>query len=220
MNVSRLLFGASSPLIVDYEESLLRLSLSLVAAIDLGGPARLLDRGKLLSLEDGVVTHADVGFLPCAFSPARRRELHDLAVAEGFRLAPALVDLHSVCASSSRIGDGSFLNASSVVGGASIIGTCVVVNRLVGVGHHCVLSNFSSVGPGATLAGNVRVGEGAVIGAGAVIQPDVRIGDEAVVSAGSVVRRDVAAGSVVAGNPARELKLKPSKTQFWTTTQE
>lgn len=205
---------------MDYEESLQRLSLSLLAVINFGGPLRLFDRGKLLPLEDCVATHADVGFLPCAFFPARRRELHDLAVSEGFRLASALVDPHSVSASSSRIGDGSYLNACSVVGGASIIGTCVVVNRAASVGHHCGLSDFSSIGPGATLAGNVRVGKGAVIAAGAVIQPDVRIGDDAVVSAGSVVRRDVATDSVVVGNPARALRLKPSKTQFWSTTQE
>jgi maltose O-acetyltransferase len=51
----------------------------------------------------------------------------------------------------------------------------------------------------------VRIGRRAFIGARAVILPGVTIGDDAIVGAGSVVRRDVPAGTVVAGNPAREV---------------
>ena len=39
------------------------------------------------------------------------------------------------------------------------------------------------------------------------IEPVVEIGEGAVVGAGSVVTRDVAAGAVVAGNPARLLRM-------------
>jgi UDP-2-acetamido-3-amino-2,3-dideoxy-glucuronate N-acetyltransferase len=46
----------------------------------------------------------------------------------------------------------------------------------------------------------------ASIGSGATILCGVTIGEEAVVGAGSVVTRDVAARSVVAGNPAREIR--------------
>ncbi|MDQ3401623.1 MAG: acyltransferase [Candidatus Limnocylindria bacterium] len=44
------------------------------------------------------------------------------------------------------------------------------------------------------------------IGGNATILPGVQIGEDALVGAGSVVRKDVAARSVVAGNPAKELK--------------
>jgi acetyltransferase-like isoleucine patch superfamily enzyme len=46
----------------------------------------------------------------------------------------------------------------------------------------------------------------ASIGSGATILCGVTIGEEAVVGAGSVVTRDVAARTVVAGNPAREVR--------------
>jgi acetyltransferase-like isoleucine patch superfamily enzyme len=46
----------------------------------------------------------------------------------------------------------------------------------------------------------------ASIGSGATILCGVTIGEEALVGAGSVVTRDVAPRSVVAGNPARELR--------------
>ncbi len=44
------------------------------------------------------------------------------------------------------------------------------------------------------------------IGGNATILPGVQIGEDALVGAGSVVRKDVAARSVVAGNPAKELR--------------
>lgn len=43
------------------------------------------------------------------------------------------------------------------------------------------------------------------IGGGSIILPNVRIGQGAVIGAGSVVTKDVSAGTIVGGNPARVL---------------
>ena len=180
----------------------------------------MMDRMPLMEFEELDPGVLGIPFLPCAFTPKRRHELFDWAVQVGFGLSSALVDPHAVTAASSRIGGGSFVNAMAVIGGASILGECVVVNRAANIGHHCVLSDFVSLGPGATLAGNVGVGEMATIGAGAVVLPDVKIGSGAIVSAGAVVRRDVRAGTVVAGNPAHQMRMRPSDTQLWQTVQE
>jgi len=51
------------------------------------------------------------------------------------------------------------------------------------------------------------VRRGAAIGTGAVLLGGITIGERAVVGAGSVVTRDVLAGAVVAGNPARVLRM-------------
>ena len=52
----------------------------------------------------------------------------------------------------------------------------------------------------------VYIGKNVWVGAGAVILSGVTIGDNAVIGAGSVVTRDVEANTVVAGNPAREIR--------------
>jgi acetyltransferase-like isoleucine patch superfamily enzyme len=54
-----------------------------------------------------------------------------------------------------------------------------------------------------------RVKRGASIGSGATLLCGITVGERAVVGAGSVVTKDVPAGAVVAGNPARVMKMLP-----------
>jgi len=56
-----------------------------------------------------------------------------------------------------------------------------------------------------------RVKQGASIGSGAIILSNVTIGEKALVGAGSVVTRDVPDNAIVAGNPARLLRLLTSE---------
>lgn len=53
----------------------------------------------------------------------------------------------------------------------------------------------------------VRIEEDAWIAAGAIIQRGVTIGARSIVSAGSVVRDDVPPDAIVAGNPARIIRM-------------
>lgn len=53
---------------------------------------------------------------------------------------------------------------------------------------------------------NTIVEDDVSIGAGAVILPNIRIGKGALIGAGAVVTRDVPANAVVVGNPARAIK--------------
>ncbi len=76
------------------------------------------------------------------------------------------------------------------------------------------------IGAGTVLAGVVEpasatpviVEDGVLIGANAVVIEGVHIGENAVVAAGAVVIEDVPANAVVAGSPARIIKMKDEKT--------
>lgn len=197
------LFGARSPLVVEYEETAARTGISPLWIVHVGQHApRALNRKAVVRVDDMTAEMSGADFVACAFNPARRSVLVAQAVSKGLRPAPALIDPTAIVASSSRVGAASFLNAGAIVGAASRIGAHVFVNRASSIGHHCIVDDLVSIGPGVHLASNVRIGSGSIIGAGAVILPDVSIGAEAIVSAGSVVRSNVEDGSFVAGAPA------------------
>lgn len=203
-----ILFGARSPLVVDFEETLARCDIAVAAAVSVSGVPRVLDRSRLVELAD-FVAEPGAEFLAPAFAPMRRAELIAQAISMGLAKAPALVDPTAVLPRSIRIGAGSYINAGVVIGAMSMLGEGVLVNRAASLGHHTVLGDLVSVGPGATLAGNIHVGAGSVIGAGAVILPNVRIGAGSIVSAGAVVRKHVPDGTLVIGNPAEERRFNP-----------
>jgi UDP-3-O-[3-hydroxymyristoyl] glucosamine N-acyltransferase len=186
------LFGVRTPLIGDYEETCLRLGLTIAAAVQVDANRhRLMDASALIRLEDLTNAHRTAPFIAPAFVPARRRELVRMAADAGFTARAALVDPTAVVASTSRIGPGTYLNAMSVIASATRIGAHVFINRSCNIGHHVLIGDFASLGPGVTIPSSVRVGDGAVIGAGTVLLPGVVIGTGAVVSAGTRVHADV-----------------------------
>jgi acetyltransferase-like isoleucine patch superfamily enzyme len=94
----------------------------------------------------------------------------------------------------------------------SIAGRCAIVD----VTHPYEDINAGRIG--SLIADNdsyVEVGDGAFLGYGAVILPNVRIGKRAVIGANAVVTHDVPEFSVVAGAPAKVMKVYSKKLQQW-----
>lgn len=78
------------------------------------------------------------------------------------------------------------------------------------IAHDCIVGDFVTLAPGVMCNGNVRIEDGAYIGAGAILRqgtPDkpLVIGAGSTVGMGAVVTRDVQPGSTVVGNPAKPL---------------
>lgn len=98
---------------------------------------------------------------------------------------------------------GIMVGANVSINPLAIIGRSVICNTGSIIEHECVVCDFAHIGPGATLCGNVKVGERSLIGANAVIRQGITIGNNAIIGAGAVVIRDVPDNSKVVGIPAR-----------------
>lgn len=113
---------------------------------------------------------------------------------------------------------GAVINIGAVIGAGTMIDMGAVLGGRATVGAHC------HIGAGAVLAGVVEpasatpviVEDGVLVGANAVVIEGVHIGKNAVVAAGAIVIEDVPEGAVVAGSPARVIKMKDEKTESKT----
>lgn len=109
---------------------------------------------------------------------------------------------------------GASINIGAVIGDNTMIDMNTVLGGRATVGKNC------HIGAGAVLAGVIEppsatpviVEDDVVIGANAVVLEGVRVGKGAVVAAGSIVTEDVKANTVVAGVPAKVIKIKDAKT--------
>ncbi|AKF83252.1 transferase [Myxococcus fulvus 124B02] len=87
-------------------------------------------------------------------------------------------------------------------------GVGVVVAPGVEVGEGSFLSQNVSVEPQLGVPGVPRIGRNVYVGVGAQIIGPVTVGDGAVIGAGALVTSDVPPLAVVAGMPARVVKVK------------
>ncbi len=142
----------------------------------------------------------------------------------------ALVETDAV-GTGTRIWAFAHILPGAVIGSECNICDCVFVENDVIVGDRVTVKNGVQLWDGIRLEDDVFIGPnvtftndrfprsrvaitpsittvraGSSIGANATILPGITIGANAMVGAGSVVTMDVPPGSIVAGNPARELR--------------
>ena len=121
-----------------------------------------------------------------------------------FRLFPPF---HTNCGKNITVGKRVFINTGChfqdqggiVIGDGTLLGNNVV---LVTMNH-----DFNPHNRSTTYPAPIIIGDNVWIGSSVTVVPGVRIGDGAVVGAGAVVTRDVPPNTVVAGVPARVIRV-------------
>jgi acetyltransferase-like isoleucine patch superfamily enzyme len=103
-----------------------------------------------------------------------------------------------------RIGDRVFVNSGVVLFSAKAI----TIGDDVAIANEAYLMDTDSHGVEGrpVKEAPIVIGDGTWIGARAIVLPGVQIGRRCLVAAGAVVSRDVPDDTLVAGNPAREVR--------------
>jgi sugar O-acyltransferase (sialic acid O-acetyltransferase NeuD family) len=126
---------------------------------------------------------------------------------------PALNVIHkkAVCSKFIEIDPqgGVLIAANATINPLVKIGKGVICNTSSSIDHECILGDYVHIAPSAVLCGNVKVGDYTFIGANSVVKQGVSIGKNVIIGAGSVVIKDISDNTIVAGNPAKPLIIKP-----------
>lgn len=105
---------------------------------------------------------------------------------------------------------GTLVFAGVRMGSNVRVGAFCAFNLNSTVSHDCEIGDYANLSPGANVAGNVRIGEGAWIGIGAAINQGsdhrkLTIGARTVIGSGAVVVGDCEPDCVYVGVPARKV---------------
>lgn len=119
-----------------------------------------------------------------------------------------------------EIGEGAVIMMGAVINIGAVIGPGTMIDMGAVLGGRATVGANCHIGAGAVLAGVVEpasaapviVEDGVLVGANAVVIEGVHVGKNAVVAAGAVVIEDVPENTVVAGCPARVIKMKDEGT--------
>ncbi len=133
---------------------------------------------------------------------------------------PARIEPGAIIREQVQIGKNAVIMMGAIINIGAVIGDGTMIDMGATLGGRATVGKNCHVGAGAILAGVIEpasatpviVEDNVLIGANAVVIEGCRVGHDAVVAAGAVVVSDVAPNTVVAGCPAKVIKVKDEKT--------
>ena len=125
-----------------------------------------------------------------------RLDVYDLLAQSGYH-CPTVLHPTAFIENSAVLGEGCQVMPLAYIGTQVEAGFGCIINTGVIVSHDCRLADYVNLSPGATLAGDVIIGEGTLVGMRATVNLNVRIGRRALIGNGATVKADVPDGGVV-----------------------
>lgn len=113
-----------------------------------------------------------------------------------------------------KIGCGSLIMAGVIVNNDTVIGEHCFLATKASIDHDCVMADYSSLSPGVTTGGNVKIGLCTAIGLAANILHGKNIGQHSVVGAGSLVVKDIGDNLIAYGIPARKIRSRDDGDKY------
>jgi sugar O-acyltransferase (sialic acid O-acetyltransferase NeuD family) len=127
---------------------------------------------------------------------------------------PPLVDPTATLSSNVTISSGVVVMAQAYVGPGCVLENGVLLNTKASLDHDSIMNLFSSLAPGVTVGGHVRIGRRSSLGLGSSVIHRVSIGADAVVGAGSLVLSDVPSAVLAYGSPIRVIRHRQADEPY------
>jgi sugar O-acyltransferase (sialic acid O-acetyltransferase NeuD family) len=147
-------------------------------------------------------------YVVCSINKPNIRESMVLKCKQNANLLfPALIDPTAIIGQSISIGEGCVICANSILTIDVSIGAFCLINLICTIEHDSIISEFSTLYPRVSVAGNDKIGRCSEIGTGTQLIQRITIGDNVILGAGSVVVHDIPDSCTAVGVPAKPIKF-------------
>jgi sugar O-acyltransferase (sialic acid O-acetyltransferase NeuD family) len=101
------------------------------------------------------------------------------------------------------IGRGSIICAGLILTTDIKIGDFCMVNINATVGHDCIIGDYNTIAPGASISGHVETGKKVYFGAGSTVKEHINICDDVTVGMLACVTKNIEVSGTYVGIPAK-----------------
>lgn len=102
-----------------------------------------------------------------------------------------------------QFGSGSIVMPGVTVNVSANVGDHCILNTNSSLDHDCIMKDFSSLGPNASVGGDTKIGALSHIGISAAVFQGILVGENCVIGGGSVVKKNARDNTVYFGSPAK-----------------
>ena len=104
------------------------------------------------------------------------------------------------------IGKGTVIMANTTISSEATVGNFCIINNNSSLDHDSEMLDYSSLAPGSSTGGNVKIGLFTAVSLGAKVIHGITIGEHTIIGAGSNVIKDIPEYVVAYGNPAKVIR--------------
>jgi sugar O-acyltransferase (sialic acid O-acetyltransferase NeuD family) len=119
---------------------------------------------------------------------------------------PCLIHPKSIIGVSCKIGNGTIVMPGAHVGSNTTIGKFCIVNTNASIDHDSLMKDYSSLAPGVTTGGNIKVGIRSAISIGSTLKNNIQIGSDTIIGACSFVNKNITDNVIAYGIPCKKIK--------------
>lgn len=147
-----------------------------------------------------------VNALGSAHRPTARQALYEKYTQAGYTFA-TLLHPAAIIAPQANIQAGAQVMAGAVIQANATLQPNCLINTAASIDHDTTVGMHTHIAPGVTICGGVTLGPCCHIGAGTTVVQGIRLGSSVVVGAGATVIHDVASNLIIAGTPAKPVRV-------------
>jgi sugar O-acyltransferase (sialic acid O-acetyltransferase NeuD family) len=191
------------------------LNYKIIAYVDNKNAGKKFNNIKIINDDDAIYKYSKQNFVIAIGDNDTREQVYKYYQEKNSTIKfPAVIHSSAVISFNTQILDGTVIMPNVTVGPNSIIEQFCILNTNSSIDHDCYIKSFSSLAPGVTTGGEVKIGKKSVVSLGSNIKNGITIGNNVLVGASSYVNKNIVKNVVSYGIPAKIIRKRKKNEKY------